>query len=50
MYPLLLREPTQPMPSDQAIPGDVAAIVDPQNLTVQDTLFVVERREGETHE
>lgn len=30
------------MPSAQAVPGDVAAIIDPQDLTVQDTLFVAE--------
>jgi len=30
------------MPTDQAIPGDIAAVVDPQNVTAQDTLFVVE--------
>ena len=30
------------MPYDQAIPGDVAAIIDPQELTAQDAIFVVE--------
>ena len=30
------------MPLPQAVPGDVAATLDPQEITVQDTIFVAE--------
>jgi len=41
--------PFDPLPN-QAVPGDVAAIVAPQDLTVQDTLFVADGRTGKTHD